>query len=217
MLFADLPRTTVDNRGGLEGARKRRRFEPIRQGRLALARIDLDLNEDGSPRWKVTSKSKSLGARVTLASGQQAGRFFWIRLTTSCANQAVVDSTMRMIKAMRACDGTPDDIRLSAIHGRTYPVEVVQYEHFLSNKIVNDIVALSPDPTHPTARKYLDLVRKLGDQVPGCRLYPASAAARLVDRRCSDRLVSEGAALSKEQLRKARNSARALERMCPAA
>jgi len=195
MLFdrSAVRRHHYDQRGGLEGARRKSRFAPIRHGKFTLVRIEfqmlrdddgvLILDEQGNtiPEIRNGPKVSSISFKAVIAEGQQEGRWFFDRFVLK-GFQPAVDRTRMNLAAMVSCyDRDPGPLRLGMVHGKVVPIMVRQEEHYQTGRPTNEILALSADPDFVYPQTEADLIL---DSLPvsDAEMHPRDAYHGIVSR-----------------------------------
>lgn len=228
MLFdaAELPRHRVDERGGIEDAKIRKRFGPIRHGKPTLVRIDLDKHADGSPKIHKPKIASSISFKCTIIEGQQQNRWFFDRFVLSGFKPGQQRTRDCLISALMCYERNPKEIRVGLIDGLIVPVVVLQEKHWQTGKTQNVIHPLNPHPHHTDAEDYHALVSRVmmpddhghfAMTVPGWDLYPESKTYKLIQKRLRDRLEATDAGLTRLQERRMRMVALVEERFLAAA
>lgn len=222
--LCEMPRHHVADRHGMQGVARKKRFAPIAHGKLTLATFEVSQTEYRMTAWRDTGRSVSVGVHVRIAEGKQKGRHFWVNFMMS-GNIGRKNWTDQQLRSMLDCDRVADPYRgypsiermVEMIDGRTYPCEIVQEKHWQTGATVNNTLALSPDPAHWAWESYHELVKRLGDKVPGVELYPESPSAALVAKRARDAVEvrEDGLTLAQRRSRQGRKRSAAIRAAQP--
>lgn len=191
--ICELPRHHISYRHGMKGVARKKRFTPIAAGKLTSVTIEVAKNESSLINWRDSGRSVTVGAHVRIAEGKQKSRHFWVNfmLTGDIGRR---NWTNDQLTAMLDCDRRSDPIlgypsiehMVDLIDSRTYPVEIAHEKHWQTGATVNSILALSANPEHWTWESYHELVKRLGNEVPGIGAYPESPSDALVAKRLRD-------------------------------
>lgn len=186
---------------------KKKRWDPLKDGTCAIARIKLKRDAAGNPMLRESKGARWIDAEFIL-EGRYNNRRIIQRFMLSAKSDHVrneVAKTRRILEAIFACHAIPAGTGLSAIDGLRVPVELFQYERHGDDKTVNGARVLCPIPGHATSITYekfgrtrkvalIDeeitlpsghkkIIQKRWIDYPGWQLYPFTALAKVLQRR----------------------------------
>jgi len=162
--------------GGLEAVAKKKRWQPIREGRLAIVQLtDIEKSR--------TSKSTYYSVKATVMAGIHSGRFVWQKFFVYGHPKSVKASRIFLARATSCLEGVEcDDLDFTVLEGAVVPVRFRIVPHWESGKPTNEFDALAADPTSVTYPNYCTLAKKVTDAMPGWDLFPMSRAKLIVER-----------------------------------
>ncbi|MBA59645.1 MAG: hypothetical protein CMQ40_10820 [Gammaproteobacteria bacterium] len=186
-------REKVVRPGGLEAAPKKRRWNPIGDGKVGLVQFsNIPVDAAGNLQPEKKTNSVSASGKATVIAGIHKGRWIWRPFLLEGPEKVVERDRMFLKRAMSCHTLDLDDLSYADLEGLVVPVRFKVVPHWRTGKPSNDIVALSADPRSVTYRDYLKLIGRFEDAVPGWNLYPGTRARSLVEKRKKERTEIAG-------------------------